>query len=330
MRLLLSMGLKPGGYARAPLRPHLRILDTDTGSVTDPRVETTPRHHPSPDDHAEFTGAVRTPDGHLLQTTRTEVLWLRWPDLTVVRRWSHPLLYDVHDALPRPGGGWAVTATGHDSVLEFDAGGRLQTHHWLAAGRVGQGAPPPGFLEAHDGVTDFRTVPFVRFKPHAVHPNHLVDLDGSLWVTSLRTRRFHPVDDPQGGVVFDQGPPHDGIRWHDGLWFTTISGHVVVRDPHTLAVTRDLDLSALATHRRMQGWCRGLARVGSRLFVGMTILRGSTQRELIRWLVKGEAGRKAPTRVVEVDLDTERIVAEHPVGNVAGGTIYSLHPLDGP
>ena len=74
----------------------------------------------------------------------------------------------------------------------------------------------------------------------------------------------------------------------------------------------------------MLGWCRGVAVHGDRLWVGMTQLRSTTHREVLRVLLRGERGRKLPSRVVEVDLAKQVIVREIQVGNTAGCTIYGL------
>jgi hypothetical protein len=88
-----------------------------------------------------------------------------------------------------------------------------------------------------------------------------------------------------------------------------------------------LDLSAMESTKKLRGWCRGIEKVGHRLFVGMTMLRASRHREALRHLFRGEAGRKLPTRVLEIDLETETIVDSYPVGNEAGGTLYGIHAL---
>jgi hypothetical protein len=96
---------------------------------------------------------------------------------------------------------------------------------------------------------------------------------------------------------------------------------VVAVDPVTLRRELELDLAALSGRRGALGWCRGVEVVGSRLFVGLTMIRATRHREVLRQLLKGP---KLPTRIVEVDLDRRRVAREVEVGNHAGGTIYSL------
>lgn len=319
MRLLLSMGLKAGGTVSEPLRPRLRWLDTGSGQVSDAWAGDVPAAlHPGEREHAELTGAHR--DGsRLVQTTRAEVLWFDLPGLALAERFSHPLLYDVHDALPLPGGGLAVTATGHDSVLVFDAGRRLVRHHWLGG--------PGSFTDAFPGVDDFRRVPFDRYKPHAAHPNHLFLLDGALYTTCLALGRAVCLDDRSRDLVLPGGAPHDG-RWIDGLlWFTTVDGRVLAWDPAGARWAVDLTVSDDAPG--LAGWCRGVEVVGDRLFVGFTTLRDSSWREVGRRLLRGASGVKRPTRVVEVDRRTGRVVQAWSVAPEGDGTLYALHAVGG-
>lgn len=316
MRLLLSMGLRPHGAG--PLRPRLRILETATGAVHDALVPDLP---PSAE-HEEFTGAhlERRPDGdRLWQCTRRAVWCLSWPDLRVVQALTHPLLHDVHHALPTPEGIW-VACTGHDSVLRFHDGA-LDAHAWLHPEGT-RWDPGPAFRAAHDGLGDFTGVPYDRFKPHPVHPNHLFLRDGAVWVTALNTERAVPLDgDPADGWPLP-GPAHDGTAL-DGLHaFTSVDGHLHLRAPDG-AVVDDLDLAGLEGARGHFGWCRGVARVGETAFVGVSMLRATRWREAARRLLRGP---KAPTRVLQVDLATRRVVGAWPVGN-PGGTIYALHVL---
>ncbi len=321
MRLLLSMGLRP--RPGAPLRPALRWLDPDNGRLEDVEVRAlAPHHHPSEADHAELTGAHLDGD-KLVQTSRTEVLVLTWPDLRLLRRLSHPLLHDVHDALPLADGSFLVTATGHDSVVHLDHDGALRAHHRLA--------PEAWALRYAQLGPDFRGVPFAATKPHAAHPNHLTLVGGKPWVTCLATASFQPLDPADGPPVsFAEGGPQDGKRDGALRWFTTVTGHVLALDAADHARQLTLDMHALDPSPGLPGWCRGVARVGSRLFVGMTALRDSAHREWLRQVLCGAQGVKRPTRVVEIDLDGPRLRAIHAVDRFGDGTLYAITPWNGP
>ncbi len=301
------MGLRPEGDPSRPLQPVLRWLDPSTGAVQDALVRAPPLGlHPVGDD-AEFTGAHRV-GNRLWQATRTEVLVLRLPDLTELATWTHPLFHDVHDGLPLADGGVAVTATGLDAVVILRADGSLLQVH-----RLGSIDP--------DQRSDWRQVPFRSTKPHTVHPNHLVQLGDDLWASSLERPGLHRLRDGHH-VEISEGGTHDGRLMDGELWLTTITGVVVALDPTTLERTRTLDLRVLDPRPGVRGWCRGIEKIGSRLFVGFSTLRASAAREQLAAWVRGPKG---PTCVVEVDLETRRVVATHDVGNAAGGTLYAIH-----
>ncbi|MBN2797923.1 MAG: hypothetical protein JXX28_02135 [Deltaproteobacteria bacterium] len=315
MTLLISGGVQPGGDPRRLREPRLLALDPLSGAVnTVLALGSGPRC--AGGDHQELTaGFVR--DGALWVGTRSEVLCVGLADGSVRTRWGHPLLYDVHSVAPGAQGELLISATGHDSVLRMSEGGELLEHHWLRRGR---------FWDAYPGINkDFSGIPFDRFKPHAHHPNRAFLHQGSPWVTLFEQRRCEAL----GGdrvIELPEGPPHDGLLREGLLWFTTVTGVVVAVDPVSLERRLTLDLAALDRTPGLQGWCRGIEVVGSRLFVGMTALRSTTHREVLRRVLRGAAGRKRPSRVVEIDLDQRRVVREWPVfGAAGGGTIFGLY-----
>lgn len=316
MKLLISMGRKPGASPSAALAPALLLLDTGTGEVERELAPTAPIGvTPAGHEHREFTAAVRVGDV-LWQPTRTALTWIQLPTLEIIDQFSHPLFHDVHDVCPLPGGGFAVSASGIESVLVFDAQRALVAHHDLG------GAP---FAERYPA-GDLRCVPADQFKPHSHHPNQVFSLSGALWATVFTQREAVQLGGP-GRIPLPEGPPHDGRLREGVLWFTTVNGHVVGVDPNTLDRVAQLDLNALIHVPGMLGWCRGIEVVGDRMFVGFTMLRKTASRELLRWLVRGAAGVKLPTRVVELDWRRRAVVREFEVGNAAGGTIYSINAL---
>lgn len=312
------MGLRPGGDVRMPLRPHLRLLDLPSGEVFDLLAPDVPAHHPGKDEHGEFT-CSRLYGSVLLQCTRTGVVWIDLATRKIIKELSHPLLHDVHDALIHPDGSLSIASTGLDSICHFHRDGTLLAHHHV-------GFSP--FKERFGAHTDFRDLPFRTFKPHEVHPNHLTWYKDELWFTGLETQTFAPVGGGHPGLHLQEGLPHDGLQFGDELWFTTVNGYVLAYDTDTLRRTRRLHLPSLMPRKGQMGWIRGLAKYGQRLFVGMTLLRTSRIRERFREWWLDTAYPRHPTQVIEVDLNTNRVVATYPVGNPKGGTLYSLHVLD--
>ena len=315
MQLLVSMGIRPDGQVSAPLAACLRCVDWPSGRV----VRDFPWESPvevmsSARADQEFTSASLLIQDVLLQPTHTEVLWICPAEWKVIHRLSHPLMHNVHSAVP-VGRGVLVTCAGSDSVLEFDGNDQLMAHHWLRDG---------DFRATYGAVEDFRTLHHDALKPHSHHPNHAVRVNACTWVTCFETASAICLEDGRQ-IRFPEGIPHDG-RLVDGLlWFTVVTGHVIAVDPDTLERRIHIDLNALAPTDRMLGWCRGLDIVGDRLFVGMTMLRSTGHREVLRWLARGRAGEKLPTRILEIDLSKSEVVCEREVGNAAGGTIYAIN-----
>lgn len=312
MRLLVSMGIRPGGRPNEPLRPLLREVDVDRGEILrDLSWDTEPGFLSGPSADQEFTAASWRDRRTLVQPTHTEILEIDVPRWKVMRVSSHPLFHSVHSAVPCGGGGVVVSSAGNDSVLVLDDEGRLERHHYL---------PGAGFHERFSGVHDFRRAHHDAFKPHHYHPNYAAFVGDQLWVTCFETRSAGPIGaDP----LRFRGIPHDGRAIDGRLWFTWVSGQVAVVDPVSRA-TEIIDVAAMDGRPQRLGWCRGVEVVGDRLFVGMTMLRRTRHREVMRTLLLGAAGEKLPTRIVEVDLRSHRIVREIEVGNAAGGTIYGL------
>ncbi|MEZ4239292.1 MAG: hypothetical protein R3F59_24690 [Myxococcota bacterium] len=308
------MGLKPSGRPSEPLRPCLREIDVDRGVVVrELRYEVAPAHAPSPRAHQEFTAAALLPDGRLLQPAHTELLWIDPDRLRVDRVVSHPLFHGVHSAAPEPDGGAILTCAGTESVLEVDPAGGVRAHHWLRDG---------AFAAAYPGIDDFRRVDHDALKPHSHHPNHALRVGADLWVTCFEPQDCRSITRPGRRIPLPEAIPHDGRLRGGWLWFTQIVGRIVAVDPVTLERRLELDLRELAPGGGLLGWCRGIEVVGSRLFVGMSALRHTRHREVLRQLLGG--GPRRPARIVEVDLDRGVVVREIPVGNDAGGTIYSV------
>ncbi|MEQ1502295.1 MAG: hypothetical protein ABMB14_08685 [Myxococcota bacterium] len=306
------MGLKPGGSPSEPLRPRLREIDVDRGTIVrEIAHEVDPAHAPSPRSHQEFTAATFLADGLLLQPAHTELLWIDPRRARIERVVSDPRFHGVHSAAADPGGGVVVTCAGTDTVLGLDRSGAVDRAWNLAPRTLPRG--------------DLRRVDHDALKPHAIHPNFASYVDETLWVTCFEPHDARAIDGPGPGrrIALPESFPHDGRLRAGWLWFTQVAGRVIAVDPVTLERRLTVDLRARCTDGTF-GWCRGVEVVGSRLFVGVTMLRDTRHREVLRELILGPPGRRLPTRVIEFDLDRMRIVREIPVGNGAGGTIYSV------
>jgi hypothetical protein len=308
------MGVAP--RAGAPRRPRVRVVDVEEAKVVG-ELAFDAAHAPSPEAHQEATSASLTREGLLLQPAHTELLWIDPVQLRIVRRVSHPLFHGLHSATESDDGTIVVTCAGLDSVLELDAEGRLLRHHWLRE---------DSFADAYPGISDFRAVDHHGFDPHSHHPNFAWRSGEDLWATCFETRDCRTVDGTKR-IALDEAIPHDGRLCEGSLWFTQVDGHVIAVDPHTLQRTFTIDLPAVCDTKKMLGWCRGVEVVGDRLFVGMTMLRSSRHREVLRMLLRGEQGEKLPTRILVIDLGRRRVVREIGFGAETEGTIYGVVAL---
>lgn len=263
--------------------------------------------HSGPNADDEATRAAWLPQGVLVQPTHTAIHYVCPQSWSVLESWSHPRLHNVHSAIPRASGGVVVSCAGSDEVLCFDAADRLE-RTWSIAG--------------HRPESDLRTFHHDAFKPHAAHPNCAWEHKGELWATCFERQA---AISETGAVVPATGIPHDGAPQADGgWWFTEVQGVVRCHAPESATATVRWDLQQQAASPQRLGWCRGIWVGPETVVVGMSQLRATTHREVARWLLQGERGRKRPTRLVELDRQTGAIRREIPVGNAHGGTIYGV------
>lgn len=315
MRLLVSMGLKAEGRVEAPLSPVLLELDAETGAVLRRLVwETPPGEGPGPAAHQEFTSGCLLDERTLIQPTHTEVLWIDLRTFRVVHRVGSPWFHALHSAALDGRGGLLLTSASLGAVLQVDAYGRV-TGRTLDGEVLPEEAPRDHRLLGHDAL-----------KPHRWHPNcaERGPEGQEVHVTCFARSATRRLDD--GAETDLGGIPHDGRPRGDRVWFTRIDGQVLWTDPGRRQVLGCFDLAG--TSARRLGWCRGIEVAGDRLFVGFTQLRSTQHREVLRWLLQGERGRKEPTRVLVLDPRDGQLRQTFPVGNEAGGTLYGLNVWD--
>lgn len=311
LRLWLSMGAPVAPGERR--RPLLLSLDADTGATEAVRV---PIDDGAPEDHAELTAGELRGDV-LWQPTRASLLWLDAANGRVLDRFSHPLFHDLHHVLPLDDGGFAVAASGIESVLVFGPDRALRAHHFLRGG---------SFEEAYPGVSDFSRLPCDRFKPHTHHPNFVFERAGALWATVWG--RFAAWElAGEGRLPLGDAWPHDGRLREGLLWFTTVEGEILAYDPHSLQVKERWDLRVIDPRPGLKGWCRGVEVVGDRLFVGLTSLRGTRRREVARRLLRGAEGVKWPTRLLEIDRRSGALVREYPLPGGKEATVFAINAM---
>ena len=162
-------------------------------------------------------------------------------------------------------------------------------------------------------------------RPVVSGPAVVVDVDGVLWATQLRSANAAPVSAPGAGLAFSEGMPHDG-RWKgDQLLFTTTNGHLVLADPRRGAVARHVALAEITPGLEQLGWCRGVCedpRDPARVFVAFSSVRRSRWQEFGYWI----RWRQPPVhgRVVLYDIEAGRLCESWDVGDGAGDVLFQL------
>lgn len=172
--------------------------------------------------------------------TQNEVIVFSLPDFVQIQHFVHPLFAGVHYVLPKSNGNLLVGAAALDLVLEIDSAGALVTTYQITEEET-------DFDLSIDYRTDF------HIKPSHSHLNHLVAVDGEIFVTRFKKQDAVSMTDISRKIDVGVENTHDGFLFDSQLYFTTIDGHVVVADPVTLGVTNQYLLNTMAP-----SWCRGL------------------------------------------------------------------------
>ncbi len=225
-------------------------------------------------------GLARDGDRWLLVGER-ELLWVD-DDGRLTDRFTHPWFNDLHDARRVDGALW-IACSGLDCVLEV-RGDDVLSH--------GVGAS-----SSFDRGVDWRTV---STRPHAIHPNHLFEHDGSVWVTRFQLGDACRVIG-EGHLEVPADRLHDGLPLEGRVWFTAVDGRLIgLGGPPTVTPIREAGTEPL-------GWCRGLAWHDDHWWVGMTRIRATRWRQNLAWLrgaLRGtQEASKRPTRLLVVCRD---------------------------
>lgn len=309
--------MRPAGVADRDHEPLYREallveLDTRSGSCT-VRLRWRSDAPGSPWDPQRvghcFKGARWDGDSLLLCTER-EILRVAPGGWRVLDVLTHPWFNDLHD-VARIQGRLHVVSTGLDTLLVLNDAGEL-VQHWP----LGRRRPERG--------QDYRAR---STKPHEVHPNHVFEAEGRVWIT-----RFHPCDAVavgEPGVRLPIGrPPHDGCLHQGRVWFTTVDGHLVSVAPGRRAVDRILALPREASEPL--GWCRGLHLEGNVAWVGFSRLRATrSRRHLARlrgWWRGHPVATDLPTRIGAYELSTGRARGAWSTEDVGLHAVFSVLP----
>jgi hypothetical protein len=271
------------GNAIAEYRHHSAILI---------RLDTTTRQsqllmkYVSPEDASPRKGsmlykAATLAGNRLYLCTTTEVFVFGLPDFHQLHYFTYPFFNDVHHVAPTPWGTLAVANTGLDMVVELTTSGEI-TGFYNTCGEN------PWAHFSRD--IDYRRL---NTKPHRAHPNYIFFVDDEMWVTRFMYCDAVSVLNPERKIPIQVGGPHDGIVQGDLIYFTTVNGHVVVANKHTLKIEHTVNLNESHEHGSPLGWARGIFVDRERIWVGFSRLRPTKFRENVKW-VKAHVKRHLP------------------------------------
>ncbi|MBK9715254.1 MAG: hypothetical protein IPO81_28790 [Kouleothrix sp.] len=297
------------GYERGVI---MRV-DPETHDIKTCVTYVSPPEVCAADDPAITLQASTIQDSMLYTCTQTEVLIYALPSFERLGYLSLPCFNDVHHVRPTPEGNLLVANAGLEMVVETTPAGELR-RVWNVLGE-----DPWGRFSRE---VDYRRI---ETKPHRAHPNYVFTVGDEIWAT-----RFHQGDaicltSPEKRIQISSERIHDGVL-HDGrLYFTVVSGSIVVANPQTLQVEQVINLNSMHAEGTLLGWCRGIFIDGDKLWVGFSRIRPTKFRENVSWVMHGFK-HVLPTRVACYDLSRRRCVVEIDLEPTGLGAVYSVLP----
>jgi hypothetical protein len=256
-------------------------------------------------------------ENKLYACTSTEVMIYEIPSFQLLHYISLPCFNDLHHVCPTARGTLLVAVTGLDMVVEISTSGDV-VQEWSVLGE--------NLWARFSRQTDYRKV--ATTKPHHAHPNHVFELEGEVWVTRLEQRDAICLSKPGPRIDIVIQRPHDGYVVGDRIYFTTVDGHVVIANRHSLQVEKTIDLNEMSDHpEQALGWCRGVLPVGERwLWAGFTRVRPTRFIENVAW-IKNAGSQPKPSHIALYDLERRRCVQEIELEPHGIGVVFSLLPV---
>jgi hypothetical protein len=308
MKLLLTMGpgLTPG--------PHgdIVVLDWERREAID-RFRY--RHQVFAESHKGFAGASWHGD-RLLAVTEVQILELAAAPLRLLREKSLPFLNDAHHACVKENSIYLANS-GLDTVEELDREfNHKATHHLVPRHakdwrRIGEllGEDLKRWLKRKAGRITFYThlphrpafrnlrkllfprsfresgedLRFHDFRPHALHPNHVLPVNGDVWVTLWRHGRI--VSLKSGEVIAEGlGRPHDGVISGEEFYATDCHTNrlFVYRFDGSRQTIGELLAVVPVTGKVEEGFLRGVAADQHHVYVGLSARRGIEAHDTAR------------------------------------------------
>jgi hypothetical protein len=257
-------------------------------------------------------------NGKLYVPTQTEILVYDVPSFSLSRYLSLPCFNDVHHVRPGPDGNLLVANTGLDMVLEIAPDDSVR-REWSAIEEE--------LWTRFSRNVDYRKV--LSTKPHRSHPNHVFSMNDELWVTRCDQHDVRCLTKVHPPIQLADSAIHDGLAREGSVYFTVVSGEIVIVDALERTVRRRVDLNKVVDEGRPLGWCRGIEVLDDdHVIVAFSRLRPTKWRQNVRWAKSrlGGSGRGLlPTRLVMVDLRRERSCWEANLEPAGLNAVFSVH-----
>lgn len=337
MKLILTLG---PGLSTEPYGD-LVVLDWETKSVVD---EFRYEHRFYEKSHKGLAGGSWQ-DGGLLIATEVEILKFDVAPLRFVKGHTSRVLNDVHHVAASADRIW-ICNTGLDCLEELDLDWEpLETHDLVRDfGRRPAGMARlarrsvtkswnrfRGRYELYTHLTHRPWLPNVMktirpglyhrrdidlrvcdFRPHVLHPNHVLPMGDDVWVTLWQTGEVASLKHRRV-LARDLGNPHDGIPAGDRFYVTDcLHNRLIVHhfDPETCTIgARCID--RILTEHRSEAFVRGVAVGDELIFVGMSVRRMAPPGF-------GSA------RIAALDRTTLKLVEEWTIPEKYGKQVFSL------
>jgi hypothetical protein len=234
---------------------------------------------------------------------------------------SLPCFNDVHHVfgLDEERRRYLVANTGLDMVLEIFADGTIGRDWSVLNSNV---------WDRFSRDVDYRKIPST--KPHLAHPNYVFMRESEIWTTRFKQRDAVCLTKQTDPIHIGFDGPHDGLGHGDGIYFTTVDGHIVEIDMVTLRTRRAIDLNDIEGTAAPLGWCRGLFVADEVAWVGFSRLRPTRLRSNVRWAKRGFRRRSSyemrPTRLAAYDLKRSLLLDEINLEPYDFNAVFSILP----
>lgn len=258
------------------------------------------------------SGALQ--DGLLYTCTGTEALVYSVPDFHQVGYVSLPCFNDVHAVIPGPEGDLLVASAGLEMVVQVSLSGHVR-NVWNVLGE------DP--WERFSKTIDYRKI--ASTKPHRAHPNFLFSLDNQTWATRFQQGDAVRVDDPAYCFEVSDERIHDGLVHEGRIYFTTVSGKVVIVDATSLGVLEVINLTSMHPDSELLGWCRGILIDGDFMWVGFSRIRPTKVRENVAWIARGFK-RVHGTHIACYNLVERRCVTDIDLEPLGLNAVFGIFP----